>query len=92
MNTTGKCSHNDKKGDFKNNSFMCRLEAEMVDISVGCTNENTYGTSCVHCGKCGRKFTMNGIDDSEVVSKKVKEYSNFLKSDSWKEIEININQ
>ena len=44
----------------------------MVDISVGCTNENTYGTSCVHCGKCGRKFTMNGIDDSEVVSKKLK--------------------
>ena len=64
----------------------------MVDISVGCTNENTYRTSCVHCGKCGRKFTMNGIDDSKVVSKKVKEYSNFLESDLWKEIEININQ
>lgn len=42
----------------------------MVDISVGCTNENTYGISCVHCGKCGRKFTMNGIDDSDVVSKR----------------------
>lgn len=39
----------------------------MVDISVGCANESTYGISCVHCGKCGRKFTMNGIDDSEVV-------------------------
>ena len=64
----------------------------MFDISVGCTNENTYGTSCVHCGKCGRKITMNGIDDSEIVSKKVKEYSNFLESDLWKEIEININQ
>lgn len=64
----------------------------MVDISVGCINENTYGTSCVHCGKCGRKFTMNGIDDSKVVSKKVKEYSNFLESDLWKEIEINISQ
>ena len=63
----------------------------MVDISVGCTNENTYGISCVHCGKCGRKFTMNGIDDSEVVSKKVKEYSDFLDSDLWKEIEIEIN-
>ena len=62
----------------------------MVDISVGCTNENTYGTSCVHCGKCGRKFTMNGIDDSKVVNKKVKEYSDFLESDLWKEIEINI--
>ena len=39
----------------------------MVDISVGCANESTYGISCVYCGKCGRKFTMNGIDDSEVV-------------------------
>lgn len=67
---------------------MCRLEAEMVDISVGCINENTYGISCVHCGQCGRKFTMNGVDDSKVVSKKVKEYSNFLKSDLWKEINI----
>lgn len=62
----------------------------MVDISVSCTNENTYGASCVHCGKCGRKFTMEGIDDSEVVNKKVKEYSDFLESDLWKEIEINI--
>ncbi len=62
----------------------------MVDISVGCTNENTYGLSCVKCGRCGRKFTINGIDDGEVVSKKVKEYSDFLESDLWKEIEINI--
>lgn len=57
----------------------------MVDISVGCVSENTYGISCHYCGKCGRKFTMNGIDDSEVIPKKVKEYS-----DSWKEIKINI--
>ena len=64
----------------------------MVEISVGCINEDTYGLFCHKCGKCGRKFTMNGIDDSEVVSKKVKEYSNFLQSDLWKEIEININQ
>ena len=63
----------------------------MIKISVGCTNENTYGLSCVKCGKCGRKFTSNGIDDSEVVSKKVKEYSDFLEFDLWKEIEININ-
>jgi hypothetical protein len=66
------------------------MEVEMVDISVGCTNENTYGLSCVKCGRCGRKFTINGIDDGEVVSKKVKEYSDFLESDLWKEIEINI--
>ena len=70
--------------------FYVRNGVEMVDISVGCTNENTYGISCHHCGECGRKFTRNGIDDSEVVSKKVKEYSNFLESDLWKEIEINI--
>ena len=64
----------------------------MVDISVGCTNENTYSLSCVHCGQCGRKFTMNGIDDSEVVSKKVKEYSEFLQSKLWKNIEIEIDR
>ena len=63
----------------------------MVDISVGCVNENTYGISCHHCGKCGRKFTMNGIDDSEVVNKKIKEYSEFLNSELWKNIEIEIN-
>lgn len=56
----------------------------MVDVSVDCINKNTYGISCVFCGKCGRKFTVNGIDDSEVVSKKVKEYSDFIKSDFWK--------
>ena len=43
----------------------------MVDISVGCTNGNTYSLSCVKCGKCGRKFTIHEIDDSEVVPKKV---------------------
>lgn len=90
MNTTGKCSYNDKKEDFKITLFMCRLEVEMVDISVGCVNENTYGISCDHCGKCGRKFTLQGIDDSEVIPKKIKEYSDFLESDLWKEIEINI--
>ena len=63
----------------------------MVDISVGCTNENTYGISCVHCGKCGRKFTIHGIDDSEVIPKKVIEYSEFLQSKLWKNIEIEIN-
>ena len=64
----------------------------MVDISVGCTNENTYGISCVRCGQCGRKFTMNGIDDSEVISKKVKEYSEFLQSKLWKNIENEIDR
>ena len=64
----------------------------MVNISVGCTNENTYSLSCVHCGRCGRKFTMNGIDDSEVISKKVKEYSEFLQSKLWKNIEIEIDR
>ena len=44
----------------------------------------------LNAGRCGRKFTINGIDDGEVVSKKVKEYSDFLESDLWKEIEINI--
>ena len=62
----------------------------MVEISVGCVNDNTYRLSCVKCGKCGRKFTMQGIDDSEVIPNKVKEYSDFLKSDIWKEIDINI--
>ena len=64
----------------------------MIDISVGCTNENIYNLSCVHCGQCGRKFTMNGIDDSDVVSKKVKEYSEFLQSKLWKNIEIEIDR
>ena len=64
----------------------------MIDISVGCTNENAYSLSCVHCGQCGRKFTMNGIDDSDVVSKKVKEYSEFLQSKLWKNIEIEIDR
>lgn len=64
----------------------------MVDISVGCVSENTYGISCHHCGKCGRKFTMQGIDDSEVIPKKVKEYSEFLESELWKSIEIEINR
>lgn len=64
----------------------------MVGISVGCTNENTYGICCLHCGKCGRKFSIHGIDDSEVVMKKVEEYSGSLESFLCKEIEININQ
>ena len=71
---------------------MCRLEVEMIDISVGCTNENTCSLSCVHCGQCGRKFTMNGIDDSEVIPKKVKEYSEFLQSKLWKNIENEIDR
>ena len=50
----------------------------MVGISIGCINENTYGISCVHCGKCGRKFTYNGIDDSRVVHKETIEYSGYL--------------
>lgn len=48
----------------------------MLDVSVGCTNDNTYGVSCVFCGECGRKWTSRGVDDSEVVSKKVKQYKN----------------
>ena len=39
----------------------------MLDVSVGCTNPNTYGVSCVLCGECGRKWTSRGVDDSEVV-------------------------
>ena len=62
----------------------------MVDISVGCTNGNSYSLSCVKCGKCGRKFTIHGIDDGEVIPKKVKEYSEFLQSKLWKNIEIEI--
>lgn len=38
----------------------------MVEVSEGCMNENTYRLSCHYCGKCGRKFTWNGIDDSQV--------------------------
>ena len=64
----------------------------MVDISVGCTNGNTYSVSCVKCGKCGRKFTIHGIDDSKVVPKKAKEYSEFLQSKLWKNIEIEIDR
>ena len=63
----------------------------MVNISVGCVNDNTYGISCDHCGKCGRKFTMQGVDDSEVIPKKVKGYSEFLDSELWKNIDIEIN-
>ena len=50
----------------------------MLDVSVGCVSENTYGISCHYCEKCGRKFTANGIDDSQVIPKKVKEYSDFF--------------
>ena len=64
----------------------------MVDISVGCTNGNTYSLSCVKCGKCGRKFTIHGIDDSKVVPKKAKEHSEFLQSKLWKNIEIEIDR
>ena len=39
----------------------------MLDVSIGCTNPNTYGVSCTFCGKCGRKWTSHGVDDSEVV-------------------------
>lgn len=28
--------------------------------SSKCTNNETYGCVCVHCGRCGRKF-INGI-------------------------------
>lgn len=58
----------------------------MLDISVGCTNENTYGVSCVKCGDCGRKFTINGVDDSEVVDKKAKTYGDLLYSEEWKTV------
>lgn len=53
----------------------------MLDTSICCTNTNTYGISCVKCGKCGRKFTSDGVDDSEVIAKNVKEYREFLNSD-----------
>ena len=41
----------------------------MVAVSKGCINECSYGLSCDFCGKCGRQFTKNGIDDSQVKSK-----------------------
>lgn len=63
----------------------------MIEPSIGCVNGDTYGVSCVKCKKCGRKFTNDGIDDSEVIATKVESYSNFLQSDFWKDIEININ-
>ena len=34
---------------------------------------------------------MNGIDDSEVLDKKVNSYKKFLDSESWKNIEIVLN-
>lgn len=61
----------------------------MLDISVGCTNEDTYGVSCHMCGDCGRKFTVNGVDDSEVVDKKAKIYKNLLDSEEWKGLYFN---
>ena len=60
----------------------------MVDVSFGCTNTNTYGISCVKCGECGRKFTSNGIDDSEVVNKKVEEYRKSLDSELYKDMSL----
>lgn len=41
----------------------------MVAVSKGCMDENSYGLSCHFCGKCGREFTQNGIDDSQVKPK-----------------------
>lgn len=58
----------------------------MLEVSVGCTNDNTYGVSCHMCGDCGRKFTINGVDDSEVVDKKAKTYKNLLDSEEWKTV------
>lgn len=43
----------------------------MVEVSKGCINESSYGLSCCFCEKCGRKFTKNGIDDSNVKFKKI---------------------
>lgn len=60
----------------------------MLSVSVGCTNKDSYGLSCVKCGDCGRKFTMQGVDDSEVINNKVKSYRKFLKT--LKNIEIQI--
>lgn len=62
----------------------------MLDVSVGCTNPNTYGVSCVYCGECGRKWTNHGVDDSEVVSKKVKQYKNMLESEEFNKIYVNL--
>lgn len=63
----------------------------MLNISIGCNNDNTYGLSCIKCGECGRKFTMNGVDDSQVIANKLKSYKEFLDSKSWKDINIKIN-
>lgn len=60
----------------------------MLNVSVGCTNLDTYGISCIKCGKCGRKFTSHGVDDSEVINKKVKEYNKFLDTEMYKDISL----
>ena len=62
----------------------------MVSVSIGCVNDDTYGVSCVHCGECGRKFSINGIDDSKVIPNKYIAYKDGFDIESLiqKKIEI----
>ena len=64
----------------------------MVDVSIGCVNDDTYGVSCVHCGKCGRKFSINGIDDSKVIPNKYIDYKDGFDIESLIEQKIEINE
>ena len=50
----------------------------MLEVSVGCRNPHTYGLSCTFCKECGRKFTINGVDDSEVVNRNTDMKNNII--------------
>lgn len=58
----------------------------MLDVSIGCVGQDTYGVSCTFCGKCGRKWTSHGVDDSEVVKIKVDEYKRSMSYDEVKKM------
>jgi len=60
----------------------------MLEVSIRCVNKDAYGVSCCKCGKCGRKFTEQGVDDSCVIAHEVNAYQNFLKSKYWKDVEL----
>lgn len=53
-----------------------------------CKRDDTYGVVCVKCGKCGRRFSAYGVDDTKVIDKLVSTRGNLLQVIVWRLIQL----